>query len=127
MSTPSISVAAHGAVVTGKATGIVREMLVAMRDEIAQQTFAEVHRLLDKHIKNPTPYYETQILNEVIGTDRVIHDRGIIYGPWLEGISSRNRTTRFKGYHSFRDARDSADRDAQALIQAVLRKYAGRL
>jgi hypothetical protein len=24
------------------------------------------------------------------------------YGPWLEGVGSRNLTTRFKGYHSFR-------------------------
>ena len=33
--------------------------------------------------------------------------RGLItdsaeYGPWLEGTSSRNQSTRFKGYHSFR-------------------------
>lgn len=32
----------------------------------------------------------------------VIHDGGVIYGPWLEGDSPRNMTTRFKGYHAFR-------------------------
>ena len=31
-----------------------------------------------------------------------IGDGGVIYGPWLEGTSSRNQTTRFKGYASFR-------------------------
>ena len=31
-----------------------------------------------------------------------ITDNGCIYGPWLEGIGSRNEVTRFKGYSSFR-------------------------
>ena len=26
----------------------------------------------------------------------------VVYGPWLEGDSARNATTRFKGYQSFR-------------------------
>ena len=32
----------------------------------------------------------------------IITDGNVIYGPWLEGISSRNQSTRFKGYASFR-------------------------
>lgn len=31
-----------------------------------------------------------------------IDDSGVVYGPWLEGTSHRNMTTRFKGYASFR-------------------------
>lgn len=31
-----------------------------------------------------------------------ITDNGAIYGPWLEGESSRNESTRFKGYSTFR-------------------------
>ena len=32
----------------------------------------------------------------------LITDGGMVYGPWLEGIGSRNETSRFKGYSSFR-------------------------
>jgi len=32
----------------------------------------------------------------------LITDNGVCYGPWLEGVGSRNETTRFKGYNSFR-------------------------
>ena len=32
-----------------------------------------------------------------------INDGGVIYGSWLEGTSSRNQTTRFKGYGVFRE------------------------
>jgi len=35
-----------------------------------------------------------------------ITDNGCVYGPWLEGESSRNSATRFKGYHAFRKTRD---------------------
>jgi hypothetical protein len=28
-----------------------------------------------------------------------------IYGPWIEGTSSRNKTSRFKGYHIYRQAK----------------------
>ncbi len=31
-----------------------------------------------------------------------IGDGGVVYGPWLEGTSSRNQSSRFKGYASFR-------------------------
>ena len=33
-----------------------------------------------------------------------IHEsgKGYIYGPWLEGTSQRNQSTRFKGYGTFR-------------------------
>jgi len=31
-----------------------------------------------------------------------ISDNGVIYGPWLEGVGSRNATTRFKGYANYR-------------------------
>ena len=36
------------------------------------------------------------------GLNARIDDGGVIYGPWLEGISTRNQTTRFKGYAAFR-------------------------
>jgi hypothetical protein len=36
------------------------------------------------------------------GGHRAVTDSGIIYGPWLEGTGSRNKTTRFKGYNMWR-------------------------
>ncbi len=36
----------------------------------------------------------------------IVDDGGVIYGPWLEGTSNRNKTTRFKGYAAFRKTRD---------------------
>jgi hypothetical protein len=45
------------------------------------------------------------------------------YGPWLEGTGSRNETTRFKGYHSFRLAGQVLDGLAEAIAEEALQPY----
>ena len=46
-----------------------------------------------------------------------ITDGGVIYGPWLEGVSSRNVTTRFRGYSSFRRVGQSLQEDAHDVAE----------
>tara|TARA_Y100000034_G_scaffold12603_1_gene13259 strand:- start:7 stop:423 length:417 start_codon:yes stop_codon:yes gene_type:complete len=53
-----------------------------------------------------TGHYRRNIHGQVQGEEAVIHDSGVVYGPWLEGTSRRNMTTRFKGYATFRKTRD---------------------
>lgn len=81
---------------------IVDNWLEEVKASIAQQGISKLHQLMDAYFKNPTPYYETQVTIDNRGGDFVIHDRGVIYGPWLAGLSSRNHTTRFKGYLHWR-------------------------
>ena len=46
-----------------------------------------------------------------------VHDSGIIYGPWLEGVGSRNYpVTRFKGYSTFRKVAQEIGRKAPQLL-----------
>lgn len=53
--------------------------------------------------------------------------RGVTWGPWLEGTSSRNRSTRFKGYHLFRRTRQELQRRAPDVGQRELDKVMPRL
>jgi hypothetical protein len=53
--------------------------------------------------------------------------RGVTWGPWLEGTSKRNSSTRFKGYHLFRRTRQELQRRAPAIGQAELDKIMPRL
>ncbi len=92
-------------------------------DDVAMQAMADVHQNLDASIRNPTPYYETQILTERAGYDRIVHDRDVIYGPWLEGVGSKNRTTRFKGYASFRRAKQEVEAKVPTLVEPSLQRY----
>ena len=49
------------------------------------------------------------------------------YGPWLEGASSRNLTTRFRGYHSFRLAGQELGRLAPGIADETLQPYIRQL
>lgn len=91
-----------------------------------------VHHNLDRSIKHPTPYYETQISlsrTQVHGytTETTVTDRGVIYGPWLEGISSRNQSSRFKGYAAFRRAGDKTEQVVPDLTDPILQRYIDRM
>lgn len=123
----TIEVSSHGPIFDGRAQAAVTEFLDEAKQEVGNQGFADVHQLLDASIRHPTPYYETQILVERQGDDVVVHDRGVIYGPWLEGVGSRNRTTRFKGYFSFRRARQALEGKAPAIAERVLQRYLPRM
>lgn len=107
-------------------SSIVAAMLDEMRYYVAAQALADVAFNLDRSLRNPTPYYETQIILQRRVDDWVVHDRGVAYGPWLEGVSSRNRTTRFKGYASFRRAVQSAGGKAPAIIARVAQRFVDR-
>jgi hypothetical protein len=122
-----IEVNLSGPLFDGRADNIAAAMCRDMEDDIAAQAYSEVMGNLNRSIRHPTPYYETQIINTRRGGERTINDRGIVYGPWLEGTSSRNRTTRFKGYASFRRARDAMQAKAGALAERVARRYIGRM
>ena len=53
--------------------------------------------------------------------------RGVTWGPWLEGTSKRNESTRFKGYHLFRKTRQELNKRAPEVGQAELDKLMPKL
>lgn len=60
----------------------------------------------------------------VVGADETVVTTDLAtYGPWLEGTGSRNETTRFKGYHSFRLACQELDGIAEGLADAAFQPY----
>lgn len=46
----------------------------------------------------------------------------VIYGPWIEGVSNRNQTTRFKGYQMFRRSAQAMQR----MVPTLLRQHIAR-
>jgi hypothetical protein len=70
-----------------------------------------------------TGNYRRNLHTKVLGLQGIITDGNVVYGPWLEGIDSRNMTTRFKGYAAFRRTKDFIDK----LRQKVLKSHVERL
>lgn len=54
--------------------------------------------------------------------EAMIGDGGIIYGPWLEGTSPRNQSTRFKGYGMFRRTAQRLNEKAEGVLAEELRR-----
>jgi hypothetical protein len=76
----------------------------------------------------PTGYYRSQVTHGRVSANRAdVHDGDMIYGPWLEGVGSRNRTTRFKGYFFWRRAGQMLDARAKAIAEVKLRPFLRRM
>lgn len=112
-----------GPLFTGRTAAQVTQFHDEALREISAQASADVHLVLNAKIKHPTPYYETQIITERAHNGYVVHDRGIVYGPWLEGVSGRNQTTRFKGYHAFRTAAHGLSAKVPHIVGPLLRRF----
>jgi len=88
------------------------EKLVARIVEEADQRLAETLRPRPAGVylsiaeaakgQYSTGNYRRRINTSTRGLHGKISDGGVEYGPWLEGTSRRNQSTKFKGYHSFR-------------------------
>lgn len=98
-------------------------MVVDINDAIAQEGVKRIRARLGTVLKNPTGYYESNIVVDRRQTYRGISDSGVVYGGWLEGVSSRNRTTRFKGYRTFRIIKQELDQEKRQIAQPMINKF----
>lgn len=121
------SMVVTGPMFDGRIDGMIDDMLAEAMGTTAAQGYADVMMGLNEHIQHPTPYYETQINVARDGLALVVNDRDIVYGPWLEGVSSRNQSTRFKGYFAFRRAADNLRRKLPTLLAPVAARWATRM
>lgn len=79
---------------------------------------------------NSTGHYRRNLHTnfDSAGLRALITDGKVIYGPWLEGVSSRNSRTRFKGYASFRRTADWLRGNIKIrILNSEMRKLARKL
>ena len=70
------------------------------------------------------------VRSRLVNNHRQLEAGPIVYGAWLEGTGSRNASTRFKGYRTFRlvtqELNHRAVKMAEVVLQPYLRKMNGR-
>lgn len=96
-----------GPLTDGRAARIMDDFANDLEEHGAEWAERSIKRTYHASFKHPTGYYESNIRIENVGGHPEVTDGGFagpVYGPWLEGVGSRNNTTRFKGYHAFRKA-----------------------
>lgn len=116
----SLDVHLSGPTLEGLGPTVVDRMLAEATTELADYTRFEVLMQLDQVLQNPTGYYESQIVDQTINPWlHSINDSNVIYGPWLEGIGSRNRPRPgFPGYHTFRTVKNRMEQRTKVIMQA---------
>ena len=96
----SVDIRFEGPLFDGRAARAMDEACDDAREDVAE--FAETYALLLMGLafRHPTGYYESRITTTRLSADTsLVHDQGVVYGPWLEGVGSRNSpVTRFPGY-----------------------------
>lgn len=103
-------------------TEIMNQYLDRVLDRLGEVAVDDIHHRLDDVLVTQTPFYATQIVSNRASYSRIVTDSNVIYGPWLEGVGSRNYpTTRFKGYHTFRYVTQGLKSKAGPYAEGVLR------
>lgn len=119
-----VDVGTEGGVLGGRGSAYVPVLVQRIVDEVAREGKNYVVGHLATFIRKPTPFYWTQITTERV---RIYHtrvwDQDVIYGAWLEGVGSRNKTTRFKGYAAFRLQTQRLAGDVPRIAEGPVRDF----
>lgn len=124
-----VIVKASGPLFDGTASALVQRYTEEGGAEVARWAEGEVQRVLQQVLRHPTGYYQSQVrVNRVSNDSFALTDGGVVYGPWLEGVGSRNYpVTRFKGYGTFRRVAKRVEQRADRTFAAIFARTRGRL
>lgn len=124
-----VRIEAHGPLFSGVAPGVIRDGIHHATLAVGEFTADAVRDHYDGHHVRPSrpPYARSRIRI----TDRFprvhIGDGGIVYGPWLEGVGSRNATTRFKGYRHYRETAARMRVEAIKIFEPIMTRYVRKI
>lgn len=123
----STTVIKRGPLFDGRAAAAMRQYIPAMVEEVGQAA-EDLVREGTGVFKNPTGTYESSITwDRSSSSYGMVTDRNSVYGPWLEGVGSRNATSRFKGYHLWRKGYQQAERVADRIAERLMGRYIRRM
>lgn len=105
----------------------VDELMADLTETSGEVAKDLVLRNLDASLRNPTGAYRSRVTVDATRSFARVHDNRAVYGPWLEGTSSRNARTRFKGYANWRRATQEMERQVTRVGDEVVRQHIGKM
>lgn len=122
-----VEIRMEGPLFDGRAERAMQAYAEDARDQIAQFGEEAALREMGMVFQHPTGYYESQVKTTVVSSDTArVDDGGVVYGPWLAGVGSRNfPVTRFKGYDHWRIAKQLVASRGQQIAEQVLTRHIG--
>ena len=118
-----VTVITKGPMFDGRAVRALDRLADDATEQVADQGVTDVRQFLDSVLKNPTGFYQSRIQTDRKTRDRsVVTDSQVVYGPWLAGVGSRNKTSRFKGYAHWRRVAQQLQRNVVRITRPVVRR-----
>jgi hypothetical protein len=112
---------------TAASKAAAARMVTNINEALAKEGVNRVKHRLGQVLQNPTGYLESKIQTVKGSTYRGVSDGGVVYGGWIEGVDSRNKTTRFKGYRTFRTVQQTLARDKEQIAQPFVNKFVSEM
>lgn len=129
----TVEVNLYGPVFDGRAADWAHEAIRDMQRTVADHALVEWEADLESAIRHSTPRYQLYPHVMTMDYDVVVNDgwgqtNNLPYGPWLEGVGSRNApVTRFPGYHALRSAFESVSGQVTDLCEPVVDDFVARV
>jgi hypothetical protein len=111
---------AKGSIVDGSLAKAMPEAAERIEQEIGDMAVLSIRQRFDRVLRNPTGRLRSQVRVDRVGDDLRVVDGDLPYGAWIEGTSSRNRSTRFKGYATFRTVAREIRTEAVTIAEMVI-------
>lgn len=121
-----VDIKASGPLFNGMYIPMTHEAESDAENDVAQRADALIDQRLRTVLRNPTGRFQRTI-HVTHASDPYVDGEGTIYGRWLEGVGSRNATTRFKGYATFRLVTQKVDLQAGPIAERRFDRLARRL
>ena len=118
----TITVERAGPLFDGRAEMALQDFIRGVVTDVSKVADDMLHSEF-RRFKHPTGHFASQLTRVATGPYQQILPDPVIYGPWLEGTSRRNESTRFKGYHMFRRAAQRTRRYLKPFLQKQLDTY----
>lgn len=124
----SDDVTVSGPVFDSRAAEAAKDYAKHVQEALADKAADMVRAKMDSSFKHNEGKYVSSIHVEASDAHAMVTDmNAFVYGPWLEGVGSRNETTRFKGYHSMREAASEIDAQAGSIADEEIKPYVERM
>lgn len=118
-----------GPLYDGRALAAVDAYTRQIEHDIAVAGQKMVLDRLAQVLQHPTGHYQSLIRTDRVSNGERISDGGkVVYGPWLEGIGSRNYPkTIFRGYRTFRLIGQQLRMDVWRVAEITLPPFLARM
>ncbi|KJK44441.1 hypothetical protein UK23_29520 [Lentzea aerocolonigenes] len=116
-----------GPVFDGRAERHTRDFTREAGREVADEGKDTVLAEFARDVQHPTGRYASSLHVVNYGSRHEVTDGGMVYGPWLAGVGSRNKKSRFKGYTFWRRSTQLLQRRTPQIVQRLLPNLMRRL